>query len=324
VHRDLAALQGMPYTFRNKIRLSDQFRVSSTMPRDMAVVVEQGDDGHVVALFTEGEHTLVIYGENYNSPESAVDAGRIWRGHLMLALARVGFGADFGDGKNAWRPDAFERAAAQGKGVAMRDYRLNVYEEGANIVLIQNRGPTTADSNYNPSPRPRPLDDLVEGPLAELSRSSYVIDERQELSLNLLHLSFFESNPETRNVTLVTAVEALIRQVRRSAEITEQLDVLIRQVKATKLTSSARNVIMNALGNIKNQSISEAGQALVRELLMDDYDGLPPDEFFKRSYSDRCNLVHGSVNRPAAATLEARNPILTSFVMDLLDAAIFR
>jgi hypothetical protein len=37
-----------------------------------------------------------------------------------------------------------------------------------------------------------------------------------------------------------------------------------------------------------------------------------------------CNLVHGSVDRPTAATLEARNAILTSFVMDLLDAVIFR
>lgn len=66
------------------------------------------------------------------------------------------------------------------------------------------------------------------------------------------------------------------------------------------------------------------GGALVRELLTDDYDGLPPDQLFKRSYVDRCNLVHGSVNRPTAATLEARNPILTRFVTDLLDAAIFR
>ncbi|WP_139170215.1 HEPN domain-containing protein [Mycolicibacterium fluoranthenivorans] len=314
----------MPFTFRNKIRLTDDFVVTSEMPRDQAYVAEQGDDGHYVAVFTDQRGTVTFYGQGYETPELAADAGTRWRRHLMIALAREGIGADFGDGGNPWSPGTFTKAAAAGKGVALRDYRLNVYEEDSNVVLIQNREATTMDADYvAPQDNSRSLEAIVDGPLARVSCLRYTVDERLELALNLLHLSYFESNPETRNVTLVTAIEALIVQAKRSSDVVDQLDKLIKQVKADEIGRIARNTILNALGNMKNQSINEAGQDLAEKFLTEDYDSLPPKDFFKRSYVDRCNLVHGSIKRPGSKTLRSRNPILTKFVTDLLDAVIF-
>ncbi|TDK85701.1 hypothetical protein [Mycolicibacterium mucogenicum] len=314
----------MPYTFRNKIRLTEHVAVTSDMSPDQACVAEQGDDGQHVALFTDQRGTLVIYGQGYETSELAVEAGKKWRRHLMLALAREGLGADFGDSGSPWSPEVFAKAAAAGKGVALRNYRLNVYEEGANIVLIQNREATTVDIRYVPPQiDSRRLEDLIDGPLAKVSNSNYVINERQQLALDLLHISYFDSNPETRNITLVTAVEALIVQSRRSSDVVDHLEKLVDQVKEADIGVEARDIITNALGNMKNRSINEAGQVLARKLLTLNYDGLPPDKYFKRSYVDRCNLVHGSTRRPSSATLQVRNPILTSFVTDLLDAAIF-
>ena len=176
----------------------------------------------------------------------------------------------------------FELAASQGKGVALSDYQLLVYEQDFKIVLEQTR------RHYPPTREPKPLEALVEGPLAEVAQTEYTLTEQQELSYNLLHAAFFESNSETKNVTLVTAMEAIIEQSIRSSEIVKELDALIVRTKSnSNLSSKARDTIMNALGNVKRQSINEAGQSLAAELLHQSYDGLPPDEFFKRSYVDR-------------------------------------
>ena len=272
----------------------------------------------MVGLFNDGERALVLYGEKFATPEAAVDAARAWRQHLSVALARYGMGADFGDDSNPWRPDVFERAAAAGKGVALNYFNLSVYEEGFDIVL--GSGPF-----QNPQrPEPKPLEELVDGPITEVSSEDYDLTEQQKLAYSLLHAAFFESNPETKNVTLVTAVESIIVQAPRSAEIVAALNALVEQTKRdSDLTSEAQQTIMNAVGNVKQQSINEAGQILARQYLRNDYDGLRPDQFFKRSYVDRCSLVHGSTARPTTGVLNLRNPILSAFVAELLDATVF-
>lgn len=157
-----------------------------------------------------------------------------------------------------------------------------------------------------------------------MNSEDYDLTEQQKLAYSLLHAAFFESNPETKNVTLVTAVESIIVQAPRSAEIVAALNALVEQTKKdSDLTSEAQQTIMNAVGNVKQQSINEAGQILARQYLRNDYDGLRPDQFFKRRYVDRCSLVHGSTARPTTGVLNLRNPILSAFVAELLDATVF-
>jgi hypothetical protein len=309
----------VPYAFRNKILLSMETPVASELPSGTAIRLEQrGEDGPAVQLFNEGNTRLVVLGSNYPSPDAAVAAGRAWRRHLLVALAREGIGADFGDDSEPWTPKYFEGAAKAGLTYGVKDFRLNVYEQDTPVLFIQNR-------DRDVSADPRQLENLAEGSISDIAAGGYMLTPQQELAYNLLHAAFFESNPETKNVTLVTAVEAIIRQEVRDDQITTALDELIMITKSNpEICKKSRDTITNALGNVKRQSISEAGQALASSLLNNHYDGLPPDEFFKRSYADRCKIVHGSTERPTSSVLNQRNPDVLRFVIDLLDAVLLQ
>lgn len=324
------SMKAVSFVFRNRILFGRGVSITSELASGHGYMLwQQQPDGPVVMILKDWLGDLVLFGENFPSPEAAIEAAKTWRQHLTVALARAGIGANLGNDSDPWFPESFERAAAAGKeGVAVVDTGLIVHESGAKIMLTMN----TKENPWQPrpsafsrtEPAKKPLEALLDGPVADVSCEKYTLTQQQILAFSLLHNSYFEANPETKTVTLTTAVEALINPSLRSAEVVETLDALKKQVMDDiHLSVPGKDTILNALGNMKRQSINEAAQSLAGQLLTKNYDGLTPDKFFKRTYADRCNLVHGSAKRPPAQLLQTRNPILAAFVADLLDASVF-
>ena len=88
----------MPFSFRNRITLTHGTRFSSD--QSQVKLSAEGATENVLLQTPSregkiGDATeLVLSGGGYSSFEEAEQAGRRWRQHLMIAMARFGVGGD--------------------------------------------------------------------------------------------------------------------------------------------------------------------------------------------------------------------------------------
>lgn len=258
---------------------------------------------------------LVLSGGGYSSFEEAEQAGRRWRQHLMIAMARFGVGGDFGPATDveARRADGLigQMFYQDRPGLQVLEYSLD-----ARFMKVTTAGTVG-----------KTLAEFLAGPLhAELNKPYVPQSDSHELAYSLVHTARFESNPETVHVFLVTALEAIIakRRKKRDISVIEILDEFKGVVKQQfSDTDPNRKRLLNALCNAKGEGINECGQRVASELLSNDYGGEPPDVFFKTVYDQRNAIVHGRTpeeRRPTTQELDERRPPLFEFVLDLLAA----
>lgn len=146
--------------------------------------------------------------------------------------------------------------------------------------------------------------------------------DEQKLAYELLHASLFDSNPETRYIQLVTAVEALLPNGRKVPfDIANALDELVTVIaNRTDIEKSVRDRVAVLLRQGKKESISRLGAQLAGTL-SGDYGNQAPQKYFREAYGIRSNLVHGNPKRVSSNELSQRYSELVKFVLDLLDAA---
>lgn len=123
----------------------------------------------------------------------------------------------------------------------------------------------------------------------------YIVQsDSQQLAYRLVHAAFFESNAEAAHILLVTALEAIIdkKKGKRQADVRELVNWLKQEVKDTLDQSHQhRQALLDALEREKRESINGAGQRLAQTYLAGEYDGLASNDFFKKVYDQRSNLV---------------------------------
>jgi hypothetical protein len=92
------------------------------------------------------------------------------------------------------------------------------------------------------------------------------------------------------------AVEAFIETARKSSETIAFVDVLIDKTRNSSLPEQEKTSLINGIGNLKTQSITDAGQQLANSILGDRcYDDKSAAEFFRFAYRLRSRLVHGDI-----------------------------
>jgi hypothetical protein len=311
----------MPFSFRNRITLTHGTRFSSD--QSQVKLSAEGATENVLLQTPSregkiGDATeLVLSGGGYSSFEEAEQAGRRWRQHLMIAMARFGVGGDFGT--------ATDVEARRGHGVVGQMF----YQDRPGLQVLE----------YPPDPRfmevttagtvGKTLQEFLAGPLhAELKKPYVPQSDSHELAYSLVHTARFESNPETVHVVLVTALEAIIakRHQPRAKPVKQILDEFKDAVKQRFSKADAnRQLLLSALGNAKNEGINECGQRVASEVLSKDYGGERPGVFFKTVYDQRNAIVHGRTpedGRPTTQQLVERRASLFAFVLDLLAADV--
>jgi hypothetical protein len=305
----VAVSLAMPYSFWNRINLTQEKRFVSDLPE-----VELSPEGasETVTLHTlnredkiDDAMALVLRGKRYSSFERAEQAGRKWRQHLMIAMARSGMGADFGS------VDDVESTEMGRPG-------LRVFEDDGSKILQLFAADVRVKQN---------LRSFLAGPLrAEHEKPYAPQSDTHELAYSLVHAAHFESNPETVHVLLVTALEAIIDAKRQKRErgVQEIIGEFKTAVKQRFHESDPnRCILLNALGNIKKEGINECGQRVAGELLSENYLEESPADFFKTVYRQRNRIVHGyttEAGRPTRDELINRRLALFDFVLHLLDA----
>jgi hypothetical protein len=315
--------EAVPYSFRNRIKLTYNKRFIADTDEAEVRLSADGAQETVVLHTPNREGTiddateLMLSGGGYASFDEARQAGQRWRQHLMIAMAHFGTGADFGE-----TPE--DVSATKGHGLIGSQFYKDrpglivlEYEEGAGFLQL------TADAYGK-----QYLTDFLTGPLqAELNKEYTPQPDSHELAYSLIHAAHFESNLEGAHVLLVTAVEAIIdpKRQNRGKPIRSTVDDFKRQVKQQFSKGDPhRDTLLNGLGRMKTEGISECGQRIANELLIGKtYLDESPGEYFANAYTQRNSIVHGRTpqeGRPTRDELQARLPTLFRFVLDLLAA----
>lgn len=338
----------MTYTFRNRFRLrrgdlldADVPEIRLTNSAEAAQVTlwpvqeRVGPQGIFSVAVTEKapiisqSHDLVLQGDGYADAVGAANAGREWRRALTVALAREGRGVDFGpDDRLTPVTDKIFREAppamfeplgiTTGDRVIADDYQLLVYptEPSPKFIDFVPGAPRVSISNWLET-----FDRRVRA-ARELEREPW--SRQKALAYRLVHLALTDSNPETRHIQLVTAVEVLLSDQARPAPILDALDRLVAVVDEWP-DDNVKGRINDILRQNRGESVTSAGSYQVARLLPDHtFDDKLASQFFKRVYDIRSRLVHRERRRnkprPTSDEVSRIYSHLLAFVLDLLDA----
>ena len=306
----------MSYTFRIRFIRSPRDTIHTEAP-ELIVPVPDDRVSLVLRALQADEpiresQQLVLVGQGYHSEKEATEAGLRFQNALMVALARVGVGADFG-----------ERAARGG------------FTEDGLRWLEQQTGQRTLESVHGMmvfQSEPKPLFASLDAKLSrgvnpEVFQKTFVaaiqvgpsLGAQDLLAYSLFNTSFFLPTPDSRLLLLVMAVEALVTQASRSPDACSHVDGLIEQTRSASLSEDEKNSMIGALGWLRKESINQAGRRLASSRLHDrSYNERSAADFFSYCYELRSNLVHGNLPLPTFEEVGKAAATLERFVADLL------
>jgi len=255
---------------------------------------------------------LALIGTGYDSIDEANIAGIEFQNALMVALASVRVGADFGDRAAKgmftgyglkWAEKLFNRK------VLNNIHGLMTYQSDQEIRFVSMNG------------------DLVRGTTLESFMLAFTnaikkkptITKRDLLAYSLFNGSFFQPKADSWFLLLVMAVEALIELAPRSTEATNHITSLIQETKSSELEENEKNSIIGSLRWLKKESINQSCKRLINKQLGNTiYADKTAEKFFTYCYNLRSDLVHGNIPTPTFKEIGSAAATLEVLVSDLL------
>lgn len=182
----------------------------------------------------EAEH-LAIYGSGYPTAAEAQVASCSLEQALMVTLARIRVGADFGDraAKGFFTPEGLKWMEQQhGQRILNNVHGIMTYESSPapRFVLTNTkmlRGASTESF----------ITFLKSAVASEIS-----LTQQDRIAFNLFNASFFQPTADSRFLLLVMAIEALIEPAPRSTAAQQHVKDLIIATKASAIPSG-RNAL---------------------------------------------------------------------------------
>jgi hypothetical protein len=154
--------------------------------------------------------------------------------------------------------------------------------------------------------------------IAEATQKKVAVQDTEELAFELFSGSFFEPSADGRFLMLMMAVEVLTVPERRGEAATTHVGQLIAATHGAGLAPEETESLVNAVGNLKRESINRAGQRLAETLGSRLYLEHSPADFFKQCYGLRSRLLHGNQPYPTFDDVNIQAGALELFVRDLL------
>ncbi|MFB9963877.1 hypothetical protein [Sinosporangium siamense] len=279
------------------------------------------DSAGQVTLETWGadDRFMVIRGRNYTSAAAAQASAEKWRAALMVAFAQLNIGADFGtrapqgELTNAGRRLFEEEDADQPRQVLDNVHGILVFPSEP-AAAFETAMPLTAVLS-------RPIEDIVSCASTLADQADLQLDDAQLVAHSLFASSFSETSADARFLMLMMAVETIIKRDDRSLTVVAHVNDLFKQTKQADLPVRERDALLGALRDLRKQSIGQAGQALASMLGDQQFADETPADFFKKCYTLRSQLVHGTVPRPSREVVGQRAATLQIMVGKLLSMA---
>lgn len=310
----------MTYSFRIRFNRSP----TDTIQTDATeLLVPVPDKGVSVALRNpeadqpiKDAEQLALHGSGYSSDEEATEAGERYQLALMVALARVRVGADFGNraAKGAYTEHGLKWLEQQiGQRVLNSVHGMMVFRSDPKPRFALTNAKMVRGTNA----------DVFQAVLLDAIEKQPSLTEQEKLAFSLFNASFFQPTADSRFLLLLMAVEALIEPALRSSEVRDHVHQLIAQTQTAAIPDVEKDSMLGALPRLLRESINQAGKRLVSSRLGNRrYSEKPATDFFSHCYQLRSNLVHGVLPYPTFEEVGNVAGTLEVFVSDLLTSPV--
>ena len=222
---------------------------------------------------------LALVGSGFPSEKEARKCGIRLKQSLLILGAKFRLGIDVGKDERKGGVSKFIKEEAKKAGRIILDdiHGLMTYSEELPVNVIS----LSASGILSMSPKIF-IDEFI-----RIFSLNPELSEKQTLALELYNMSHFESSSRARFVTLVSAIEALsMKRIRSESEL-KHIDILIQLTKKSGLKKSALDSLINALNNLRDESISKACRNQIRSCL-----GKEAMEQFQIFYNVRSTILH--------------------------------
>lgn len=256
----------------------------------------------------------VLKSEGWPTEQDALEAGAQFQNALMVTLACLRVGADFG-----------KRAP---KGLVTNAGLKMMEDHSGRRVLNDEHGLMAYDSEPPPRFAKVGAGSVITGThkekfvatFTEALRNPPSLSDREKLSLELFFASFFQESEDTRFLLLVMAVEALVEPRDRPDETIDHVDRLIELTcNNESLSESESDSIVGALRWLRKQSIRQASRGLICSRLgLRLYKDQSASSYFLECYNVRSRMVHGEPPLPTRQEVGSLAATLEVLVSDLL------
>jgi hypothetical protein len=305
------------YSFRFRVDVASRSTLSSDAP--VLRLLETPSGQHIELADSAGKQIsksqqLVLRARAWPTAQEATDAGQRFSDVFAVALVRHRVGVELWGrrgGGFVFAPGLQTLEALHG-GRWLNDIPgLMVYQTDPPVSFV--RPNATVQSGCS-------ADAFIET-FGTLAHTGIHLTDPERVAIDLFNASFFEPASDTRLLTLVMALEALVEPRRRSDDAVTLVRSFVDAVNRSQLSQSERDSLASQLGFLQTESISSAGRRLARERLGGrTYMGLDAPQFFTHCYDLRSRLMHGGDIRTELAGIGEASATLEVFVSDLLVA----
>lgn len=313
----------MTYSFRIRFNCSptdtiqcaeNKLSVSVADKQPSIILRARRDD-----LLIRDSDQLVLVGSGYQTENDANTAGSRLQDALMVALARVRVGADFGcrAATGMFTHDGLKWVEKEkgGQRVLNNIHGLMVFQSEPKPCFAS----INAQMTYGASP------EKFMSAFTQAIALQPQISDHDLLAYTLFNASFFQPTADSRFLLLVMSIEALIEPVLRSPSAQNHVASLIKQTESLSLPLpiEERSSILGSLRRLRSESINQAGKRLTTERLgARVYGDKAASNFFSDCYQMRSELVHGNHPVPTFEEVNRVTATLEIFVSDLLTGPI--
>nr|WP_201468460.1 hypothetical protein [Microbacterium hydrocarbonoxydans] len=232
---------------------------------------------------------ITFRGSGYPSPEAAERRGAELCFTLRLTALRAGVGIDFMERQSfpslsPYALDAVNAVVPENVRAINERAGVHVHKTEEQLVTFQ----------VHAVGQVRTSETSFKGHFVEALRDG-VPNQRARLAFDLFNQSGRAHGTDSRLLTLVSAVEALVVPQKVPRQEQELIANLARQVEASSLVEdpARRAALANRVRALRRESIRSAALRLVQRLEPREYAGMAPTTFFDRVYELRSRLSHG-------------------------------
>ncbi|MCH8093836.1 MAG: hypothetical protein IH953_04510 [Chloroflexi bacterium] len=307
------------YTFRLRINLPKSSQLAINTPtHEMSGLfeyqIELSSGGPELLL--KDSNRLIFRASGFETEQEAFDQAEHFSDVLMIALASLKMGADFGarapkGGFTKYGLSKFEESA--GKKILNDVHGMMVFPSDLTPAFLSTAPPTVIIGR-NPSD--------FEKALSSARIGNIPLSNRERLAFDIFSSSFLEGSQDARLLTLMMALEVLITQIPRPQESITLVNSFIETTReSSEISESERNSILGSLSWLLKESVSQAGRRFVTERLgKEEYMEMECDKFFNHCYAIRSELIHGHEPFPTRSEVSAAAANLETLVADIITA----
>lgn len=308
------------YNFRIRFNIHESYRIESD-EEEFELLASKTGERIKLCSSVNGEPiknhaSAIVQGGLYGSENQARDAAERAKRALLYWSIEQRLGIDFGDGKQR---SGFTKAGLaklqEQYGAPIRNdiLGIDIYEYVENMLFAKINAKAKVGKNPNT--------------LIETFHRKYLKDwqltEKQVVASEIYLSSFFDVSARSRFITLVTAVEALLKPLERNDEVQRLVAEFEATTRRSTIDKSTKDSIIGSLQWLRCQSIGQAGRELARRLIPNElFDGQSSADFFTHCYDFRSQILHHGKIADKSVDIQHLANVAEKFVARFLIASL--